>query len=142
IWQRSVAQERVEFAENFYQIAGKSRSRRGGGSPFAPYNPRQNLVPVLGSDRPAGMLRPFSFLRSVPVAFVAPAQTLFLFGDPTGFGLDACLANGGEERLVAFSSRIDAKAAGNGVHRESDVEIGRAHAELQSHLNLVCRLLL
>src|SRR5439155_6667515 len=34
IWQRSVAQERVEFAENFYQIAGKSRSRRGGGSPF------------------------------------------------------------------------------------------------------------
>src|SRR5438876_280584 len=81
IWQRSVAQERVEFAENFYQIAGKSRSRRGGGSPFAPYNPRQNLVPVLGSDRPAGMLRPFSFLRSVPVAYVAPAQTLFLFGD-------------------------------------------------------------
>src|ERR1700745_1201746 len=63
VWQRSVAQERVEFAENFYQITGKRSPRRSGGGHFAPYNPRPNPVPAPGSGWAAGVLCPPSFFR-------------------------------------------------------------------------------
>src|SRR6267378_3749737 len=82
--QRSEAQERVEVTEYLCDFARKRSARGRGGREFAADDPRQYLFPILRRSRPTVMLRPFPLHHCVPVAFVAPAKSLFLFRDPAG----------------------------------------------------------
>src|SRR5579864_6075407 len=104
LWQRSVAQQRIEVAENLCQVARKRRSHCSCRAEFAAHNPRENFVPFFAGNRPTGMLCPLSFLFAVPVAFITPAQALFLHGDPAGFGLYAHLTDFRKHRAFTFSA--------------------------------------
>src|SRR5260370_40902106 len=69
LWQRSVAQQRVEVADNFCYVAKERSSRRCGGTQFAPQEPRQEFLPVFRQSWPAGNFHPFPFFDPDPLDF-------------------------------------------------------------------------
>src|SRR6266849_7530969 len=111
--QRSEAQQRVKIAKHLGGFARKRSANGCRGREFAPSDPSQHLFPILRGGGPTVVLRPFPLHRRVPVAFVAAAETFFLFRDPARERDHARCGTQCECRLLALPARIDAEARGD-----------------------------
>src|SRR4029077_15489485 len=143
IVQRSEPQQRVEFAKYFCEVSRKRDLRRGGGLELDPDNPALQFLPIFEFRGPAVMLCPLAFYSAVPIAFVAPAESLLLLCNPLGLREDMRLRKPAKRGLLAFRSGIDAKAGGHSVRGNSRVELAgfsftrKWGREFQIHLHAI-----
>src|ERR1700694_1652895 len=91
--QRSEAQQRIKVAKDFGGFARKRSARGRRRREFSSDDPRQNPFPILRGCRPTVVLGPFPLHRRVPVTFVAPAEALLLFPNPSGIRVYAWVGN-------------------------------------------------
>src|SRR5271155_2943947 len=120
-WRGGEGGNGMDFAKDLHDFALKSAPGGGRRSEFSSHDPGAQLFPVLGIHGPTFVPDPFALFGGVPIAFVFSAQASLLARDPLRMFAPAGTAELDQARIAALA--IDAKAAGNCVGRETDIEL-------------------
>ena len=111
------------------------------GRELSSHDPALQLFPILGLDRPAVVLGPFTFYRGRPITLVFFREAALLAFEP--FRVFARTRTSDLHERRGFSAGIDSEAAGDGFGRECDVDLsafGISLFEEQVHLRAIGRL--
>ena len=115
---RDELEQRMDLAEDADGVFCEGGADRGARWKLFADDPRLQLFPFFGCDRPAFVLGPFTLFHGIPVALELAREAPLLPCAPRG-GLREPLGKRGDFRVAV---EVDAESGGDEVRGETEVE--------------------